>query len=97
MKTQFSILLSFKTPAGYKTYGQYFFGNDKDAAYELFDQLQGSPDIDRAPLHIDLMEIVNELPVRIKTICCTLTELSDNCQLIAKTLFRLKTLKELEV
>jgi hypothetical protein len=97
MKTQFYILLSFKTPAGYKTYGQYFFGNDKDAAYELFERLQGSPDIDRAPLHIDLMETGNELPVKIKTICCTLTELGDNCQLITKTLFRLKTLKELEI
>jgi hypothetical protein len=97
MKTQFYILLSFKTLAGYKTYGQYFLGDDRDAVYELFDRLHGSPDIDRALLHIDLMETVDELPVRIKTICCTLTDLGDNCQLIAKTLFRLKTLEELEV
>lgn len=96
MNTQFYILLSFKTPAGYKTYGQYFLGDDKAAAYGLFNQLQGSPHIERALLHFDLMETVNELPVKIKTICCTLAELGDNCQLIAKTIFRLKTLEELD-
>lgn len=96
MKTQFYILFCFKTPVGYKTYAQYFLGNDGETAHQLFENLRGSPDIDRAPLHIDLMETVNELPVKIKTICCTLAQLGDNCQLITKTLFRLKTLEDLE-
>ena len=96
METQFYILLSLKTPQGYSDYGQYFFGNDRQAAYRLFKQLKGSADLKASCLlHIDLMETVNELPVRIKTICCTLDELGDNCKLIAREIFRLKNLEEM--
>jgi hypothetical protein len=41
------------------------------------------------------METVNELPVKIKTICCTLDELGHNCKLIARETFRLKNLEEM--
>ena len=96
METQFYILLSLKTPQGYSDYGQYFFGDDREAAHRLFEQLQGSADIKASCLlHIDLMETVNELPVKIKTICCTLDELGDNCKLIAREIFRLKNLEEM--
>lgn len=97
MKTQFYILLSLRTTQGFVNYGQYFFGNDRGAAYELFRQLKGSGDIkDNSLLHIDLMETVDELPVKIKTICCTLEELGYNCKLIAREVFRLKNLEEID-
>jgi hypothetical protein len=97
MKTQFYILLSLKTPTGFDTYGQYFFGDDRPAAYELFNQLKGSQAImPQAVLHIDLMETVDELPVKIKTICCTLDELACNIKLIAREIFRLKNLHEMQ-
>ena len=96
METQFYILLSLKTPQGFTDYGQYFFGNDRDAAYGLFAQMQGSVDVkDNCLLHIDLMETVDELPIKIKTICCTLDELGANSKLIAREIFRLKTLEEM--
>ena len=96
MKTQFYILLSLKTAQGFVDYGQYFFGDDREAAYELFRQLKGSPDLkDSCLLHIDLMETVDELPVKIRTICCTLEELGSNCKLIAREMFRLKNLEEM--
>lgn len=96
METQFYILLSFKAPEGFVNYGQFYFGNDRLAAYDLFRQLQGSKTIkDGCLLHIDLMETVNELPVKIKTISCTLEELGSNCKLIAKEIFRLKNLEEI--
>jgi len=41
------------------------------------------------------VETVNELPVKIKTICCTLNELGANCKLIAREIFRLKNLEEM--
>jgi len=96
MKTQFYILLSLKTPQGFVDYGQYFFGNDHEAAYGLFRQLKGNENIkDTCLLHIDLMETINELPVRIKTICCTLEEIGVNCKLISREIFRLKNLEEM--
>lgn len=96
MKTQFYIILSLKTPQGFLDYGQYFFGNDREAAYSLFRQLKGDGNMkDSCLLHIDLMETIEELPVRIKTICCTLEEVGANCKLIARELFRLKNLEEM--
>ena len=96
MKTQFYILLSLKTQRGFLDYGKFFFGNDREAAYSLFQQLKGDENIkDSCLLHIDLMETIDELPVRIKTICCTLDELGANCKLIARELFRLKNLEEM--
>src|ERR1700761_4682660 len=96
METQFYIILSLKTAKGFVDYGQYFFGNDREAAEDLFAQLQGGTDVkNNCLLHIDLMETVNELPVKIKTICCTLDELGVNCKLIAREVFRLKNLEEM--
>jgi len=96
METQFYILLSLKTKKGFVDYGQYFFGNDREAAEHLFDQLKGSQIItDSALLHVDLMETVGQLPVKMKTICCTLEELGSNCKLIAREMFRLKNLEEM--
>ncbi len=96
MEARFYILLSLKTPQGFANYGRYFLGDDREAAYHLFDELQGEKDIrDQSVLHIDLMETINQLPVKIKTICCTLDQLGENCKLIAREIFRLKNIKEM--
>lgn len=42
------------------------------------------------------METVNELPVQIKTKCCTLEELGLNCKLIAREIFRLRNLEDMD-
>jgi hypothetical protein len=96
METQFYIILSLKTNKGFVDYGQYFFGDDREAAYQLFDQLKGDQTITgSALLHLDLMETVGQLPVKIKTLSCTLDELGNNCKLIAREMFRLKNLEEM--
>jgi hypothetical protein len=96
METQFYILLSLKTVKGYINYAQYFIGNEKQAAENLFGELQGSRiPTDSTSLHIDLMETVDELPVKVKTIGCTLDELSENLKVITRELFRRHNLNEL--
>jgi hypothetical protein len=96
METQFYILLSLKTGKGFIDYGQYFFGNDREAAYDLFEQMKGSETLtDTALLHIDLMETADQLPIKIKTICCTLDELGANCKIISREIFRLKNMEEM--
>jgi len=97
METQFYILLSLKTTQGYVDYGQYFFGDEREAAYGLFRDLKGDPAMMAScPLHIDLMETVDGLPVKMESKCCTLEELGFNCKLIAKEIFRLKNLEEMK-
>ncbi|MBS1528751.1 MAG: hypothetical protein JSU01_00465 [Bacteroidetes bacterium] len=95
MKTQFYILLSLRTPGGFENYGHFDFGHDREAADKLFTQLEGSKELtDRCILHIDLMETVNLLPVKIKTICCTLDQFARNSKLIAREIFKQKNLKD---
>jgi hypothetical protein len=84
----YPVLLYNLTPKSFVHYGQYFFGNDREAAYNLFDEMKGDIEIrDGALLHIDLMETVNKLPVKIKAVCCTLDELCENIKLITRELF----------
>lgn len=96
MKTKFYILLSLKTSDGFMNYGQFFLGNDWQSAYNLFQQIKGNEKLTDNPLlHIDLMETVDELPVMIKSKCCTLDELGINCKLIAREIFRLKNMEQM--
>ena len=96
MNTQFYILLSLKTPQGFVDYGQYSFGDDRTAAYGLFGQLRGDENIKKnCLLHVDLMETIDNLPVKIKSIGCTLDELGTNCKLIAREVFRVNNLEEM--
>ncbi len=97
MNSRYYILLSLKTPTGFDTYGQYFLGDHRQIAEELFNQLEGSREnVHGALLHIDMMETVDELPVKIKTIGCTLDQLAHNTKLIAREIFKLKNLEEME-
>lgn len=96
MNAIYYIIFSLKTSAGFKDYGQYFLGDDRDFAHDLFTALKGNQNIDDAAmLHLDLMEVVNDLPEKIQTISCTLEEMGCNCKLIAKELFRIHNLEEL--
>ncbi|HZY35297.1 MAG TPA: hypothetical protein VFE53_01535 [Mucilaginibacter sp.] len=95
MESQFYILLSLKSPTGFEDYGEYYLGNDREFASALFNDLRGSSREDQPScLHMDFMEAVDELPVCIKSICCTLDDLAYNCKLIAKETFKAYNLKE---
>jgi hypothetical protein len=41
------------------------------------------------------MEMADQLPIKIKTICCTLDELGSNCKIISREIFRLKNMEEM--
>lgn len=95
MERNFYILLSLKTPADFCVYGEYFLGNDRELACELFNGLKGSNVIrNDAMLHLDLMETIEDLPVKVKTISCTLDEMVDNCRLLTREIFLFKNLRE---
>jgi hypothetical protein len=97
MESRYYILLSLKTPTGFTTYGQYWLGDHRQLADELFNQLQGSREVtDDTLLHIDMMETINQLPQKIKTIGCTLDELAHNTKIIAREIFKLKNLEEMD-
>ncbi|MBK0378478.1 hypothetical protein [Mucilaginibacter segetis] len=94
METHFYIWLSLRTGRGFVNYAQYFLGDDREAATSLFEKLKGNKN-DLIPLHLDLMETADDLPVKIKSICCSLDELGENCKLISRELFRISNLEDM--
>jgi hypothetical protein len=89
MKTDFDLMISFRTPTGFKPCAQYFLGNDRAFAEAAFQGLTGREDTqDKAVLHLDLMETAGEVPVKVKTKSCNLGELCGNYQQLTRQLFR---------
>ena len=88
MQTKFYIICHIKTPAGPETYGRFEIGNDREAAAHLFAKLKGDKEVnEQNMLCIELMETVNELPININILSCTLDELTENCRIITKEIF----------
>lgn len=94
METQFYITLTLKTVKGLESFGKFYIGNDRERAFEIFHKLKGSTDVtDNNLLYIDFMETIEELPLNLKVISCTLNQLADNCRTITKELFKLENLE----
>jgi hypothetical protein len=88
METTFYIVLNMKTPDGLESYGRFNIGNDRQKAYHIFRKLKGDPDTnEKHVLCMELMETVNNLPVNIHMLGCSLNELSENCRIITKEIF----------
>lgn len=94
MNTIFYILLHIHTPTGLESFGRFYIGNDRAAAYSLFHSLKGNPTVEeKAILLAELMETRDGLPVNIKMLACTLDELTENCRIITKEIFRINNLQ----
>jgi hypothetical protein len=90
MNTRFYITLTLKTHKGLETFANFFIGNNRERAYDIFRQLKGTDNITgKNVLYIDFIETSEGLPVNIDMISCTLNQLADNCKLITKELFKL--------
>lgn len=95
MKTTFYIVVNLKTIDGFQSYGRFFIGNNREAAHNLFSRLKGNLDFSEHDiLHLDLMETKDGLPISIKVMSCTLNQLSTNCKIITKEVFKLLNLEE---
>ncbi len=94
MAIEYRIALSARTTSGFDTFGEFFIGNDRQAAKQLFNSLTGSTDdVQGGLLIMELREINRNLPFDIKMISCTLDQLSENCRLITKSQFKTFNLK----
>ena len=92
----FHIVINIKTADGYEPIGKFFLGNSRRAVADLFNQLIGYADYDeKSMIHLDLMETINSLPINIQMISCSLEELSENCRLITREIFKNINLEEI--
>lgn len=96
METTYYIVLNMKTVNGFESYGRFFIGNNKEFAQSLFLKLKGTEEVNETDiLHLDFMQTKYSLPVNIKMINCTLEELSVNCRIITKEVFKFFNLEEI--
>jgi hypothetical protein len=94
MAIEYRITLHARTASGFDTFGEFFIGNDRQAAKELFNTLKGSPDeIEGGLLLMELVEINRNLPLDLQMVHCTLDEIAYNCRLITKSQFKTLNLK----
>ncbi|MEO7983394.1 MAG: hypothetical protein ABI688_04855 [Bacteroidota bacterium] len=92
--TIFYIDINIQTPEGPTQYGRFELGQDRESANELFKKLKGSPAVDpRDMLFIELVEIVNGLPVNIDVLTCDLQQLGTNAMLITQEVFKIYCLR----
>jgi hypothetical protein len=95
-QTVFYILLNLKTGNGFESFGKFMIGHKRSFAYSLFKKLKGSSEVnEKSILTIELVETVNDLPLNLKIISCTLKDLSENCKLITREIFKATNLGEL--
>ena len=95
MDKQFYITFSFNTCEGYKTFAKFFIGNNREIAYAIFKKLKGSDEVNEINiLYLDFIETWEGLPTNLKVKSCTLQELSENCSIITKELFKFDHLEE---
>ena len=93
-ETTFYIVLNLRTCNGYESFGKFSIGNNKRIATDIFPRPKGKQIVnDKSNIQLDLMELVNGLPVNIQMISCSLDELADNCKFITIETFRLLNLK----
>jgi len=94
METLFYINLNIKTITGHQVFGKYYIGNDREVASAIFTQLKGSNQVgEENVLQLDFIEKVNGLPVNIQVLGCTLSQLSENCGIITREIFKMHNLK----
>lgn len=94
MDTQFYITFSFKANGDYKPFAKFFIGNNREIAYDIFKKLKGSDEVnEKNVLYLDFIETWEGLPKNLKVKSCTLQELSENCSIIARELFKFTNLE----
>jgi hypothetical protein len=94
MAEEYLIMFHTKSGEELETFGEFFVGEDDEAATNLFSSFQGSTDNSTAALlFVELRKMFRGLPVDSKMIHCTLEELAINCKLIAREAFRQRSLR----
>ncbi|MET0466526.1 MAG: hypothetical protein ABW007_25435 [Chitinophagaceae bacterium] len=89
MERGFYITLNIKTGSDFEKYGKFFVGDDEETALGIFKKMKGTAEADDVNfLQIDFMEMKDTLPLNIKTLNCTLDEMTDNFRTITKEIFK---------
>lgn len=94
VQNNFYVLLNVRTAGGFESFAKFNLGNKRKVAVDIYKQLKGTAAVDeKTILTIELMETINELPLNLNILGCTLDELAYNCKIITKETFKMHNLK----
>lgn len=95
MHSGFYIKVHIRKGDTFECLAQFFLGEERKFARNVFKKLIGSEKVDEANiLLLDLVETSNGLPVNMDMIACTLEELAENSKVITKEVFKFYNMKE---
>jgi hypothetical protein len=96
MDTQYTITISIRALHGMREIGIFFLGTDHDFAHAVFDNLKGDVTSGEDVLiRIDLEKTqAGTIPLRLKSISCTLNQYAENCKIITRDVFKFFTLEK---
>lgn len=85
--------LGCRTLKGFENFARFELGCDRDFAYSLFGELEGTTDTSETDsLTIELIEAKGGLPYNLKILSCTLDQLGSNCRRLSKEIVKKKIL-----
>jgi hypothetical protein len=88
METNFQISLHIKTPAGFKTYGSFDLGSDKQQATAIVEQFKGMDNLsEHSILYMYFTEVRNGIPFPVRILHCTLDDIAYNTRIITRNVF----------
>ena len=95
MNAKYNIVISIKTREGIMEIGNFFIGDDEEAALTTFYSLNGYNDADnKSILHINLIKSLSDTAAQyIASISCTLDQYVENCRIITRDAFKYFTME----
>jgi hypothetical protein len=98
METTFFIELNMKTADGFERFGCFEIGCDRKFALSLFSMLESRPaEGEEGVLQLDLVESYRGLPISIRVIDCSISELCRNVKIITRELFKRINLRPMQL
>ena len=94
MEAIFYLDICIQTLEGPRRIGRFELGDDRESAQQIFKSLKCTAEVDpKGMLYIELMEMVNGLPLNIDMRTCDLQQLGINCMIVTQELFRLSNIR----
>lgn len=93
MIDDFRVRFTIRTLKGFEPICDFYIGCNRDIAFTLFNELEGEDEVREGDLlQLDFIEMKNGLPMNIKIKHCSLLQMSSNCILITKEIFKYRNL-----
>lgn len=95
MISGWKIRFTMKTVNGFESICEFYAGNNKAIATAIFNALEGNDTAGNNDiLQFDLLEMRKGLPCNLQIKHCTLSEMTNNCRILTREIFKYRNLAD---